>query len=124
MPTDGAGLRYVIVFKATNLLQRTPNASCIANAESGGTGVSPDCNVYQRSTVLAPVATNFGYHSVTAPLATADQHWPARQRAVSYSGGRDIVGVYVSSTYKGISGVIKTHRWDVGSVLEVEGKSV
>ena len=124
MPSDGSGLRYVVVYKAADLLQRRPTTDCVDDAESGGSGVLGKCNVYQRSTVLAPAPAMFGYDAVTAQTATADMKWPARSRAVSYTGGRDIVGVYISSTYKGISGVIKTHLWNVGSVLELEGKSV
>lgn len=124
LPSGALALRYLVVFKAVNGLDRRPAPECIASAEAGGTGVAGKCNVYQRSVLLNPIAANFGYDASTAPTRTADQNWPALQRSVSFGSGRDLVGVYVSAFYKGVSGALPSKVWAVSAVHQVEGQSV
>ena len=124
LPTGAFSVRYLIVFKAANGLDRMPSAECITSAEAGGTGVTGKCNVYQRSVLVNPNAADFGFDAATAPTKTADQNWPALQRSVSFGSGRDLVGVYVSAFYRGVSGALPSKVWAVSAVHQVEGQSV
>jgi hypothetical protein len=121
LPSGGTGLRYVIVYKAAALLDREPPAACRASAETDGPGVA-GCNIYQRPMALTPIRPLFGYDASTNPTATADQNWPARSRQSGYTAGSDLLGVFVSIDYRGISGVIGRHRWTSNAVLQLEAR--
>jgi hypothetical protein len=123
LPTDRSSLRYAIVYKAATLLDKAPPANCLASAEAGGSGVA-NCNVYQRAVVIAPDPARFGYDPTVAPAATADQNWPARIRHSDYSAGSDLIGVFVSTDYRSISGVIPKHRYTANAVLPLESRAV
>jgi hypothetical protein len=112
-----------VVYKASSLLDRQPPSNCLASAESGGTGVA-DCNVYQRAVALSPSRSQFGYDATTNPSATADQNWPASSRRSGYSAGTDLLGVYVSTDYSGVTGIIRRHNWTSNAVLQLESRGV
>ena len=117
-------VRYVIVFKANAVTDSRPPASCLSSAESGGTGVSGLCNVYSLATLKNPAAASFGYDALTNPTATADQNWPASDRAATYTGGRDSLGVYVSSSFRSVTGLIPSAIIKSSSVLRLEARGV
>ena len=73
-------VRYVIVFQANSVLAGQVPASCVASANTGGSGVAGLCNVYWPSVLRNPVQSQFGFDPITNATATADQSWPAVSR--------------------------------------------
>lgn len=115
--------RYVIVFNALGFSNNNPSEACHTEAESGGTGIAGECNVYQGSALLNPIEENFGYSGVGS-LALADRSWPALTRRTTYLGGRDNVGVYLSCDLPTLTGLFSLNPFRVSSVVRLEARDV
>jgi TadE-like protein len=120
---------YVIVFDATTAVDSQPPPACVAAAKGGGTGVSvtasgTQCNIYAKSVLAAPVEASFGYDAVTNPTATSDKFWPAKRRSATYSGGRDLLGVYIASKSKSVTGLVPRFDMQTVSILRIEAQDV
>jgi TadE-like protein len=116
---------YVIVFNANTAIDSQPPPSCIAAAKSGAAGVALEqCNIYQKSILGAPNAASFGYDALTDPTKTADKFWPAKKRSATYSGGRDLLGVYIASKSKSITGIVPKIEMQTASILRIEAQDV
>jgi Flp pilus assembly protein TadG len=116
---------YVIIFNANSAIGSQPPAACLQAAKSGGTGSAADkCNIYYRSTLAAPVAATFGYDALTNATAIADKFWPAKSRSATYSGGRDLLGVYIGSKSKSVTGLVPETSMKSVSILRIEAQDV
>ncbi len=115
-------VRYAIVFKATSGASRA-TSDCVGAAERGETGVPDVCNVYSNAVISAPNPNLFGY-TTADPTRTADQNWPARERSASYTGGRDLIGVQVRTTYRSTTGVFPSSTDTFVSVIRLEARGV
>jgi TadE-like protein len=124
---------YVIVFNAASAIDSQPPPACVTAAKGGGTGVSfaafgttpaTQCNIYNRSKLAAPIKASFGYDSTTNIAATSDKFWPARLRSATYSGGRDLLGVYIASKSKSITGLVPRFEMQTASILRIEAQDV
>jgi TadE-like protein len=118
-----AQARYVIVFNAPGFTSNRPPEDCITEAESGGSGVSGQCNIYRTETLMNPTAEDFGYSGVDSP-ALADKFWPALTRRTTYLGGRDNVGVYVTCDLTTLTGLVPATRFEASSVVRLEARDV
>ena len=115
---------FVIVFKANSVVNAKPSAACIQAAKTGSAGVVNECNIYFRSTLTAPVASTFGYDAATNSTAVSDKFWPAKLRSATYSGGRDLLGVYIGSKSKSVTGLVPETAMKSVSVLRIEAQDV
>jgi Flp pilus assembly protein TadG len=116
---------YVIVFKANATVDSQPPPECVTAAKNGIAGlVAQQCNIYSKAVLRAPNVANFGYDATTNPTATADQFWPAKARSATYSGGRDLLGVYLASASKSITGFIPKIQMQTSSILRIEAQDV
>ncbi len=115
---------YVIVFNANAAVNSQPSSTCLQAAKTGGTGFLNECNIYYRNTLAAPVAATFGYDALTNPSATSDKFWPAKKRLATYSGGRDLLGVFVASTSKSVTGLVPKVQMKTVSILRIEAQDV
>ena len=117
-------VEYVIIFNANNVVNSQPSSSCLGMAANGGTGVTSQCNIYSQSILKTPNASSFGYDPATNPTAISDIHWPALTRSATYSGGRDLLGVYIASKSKSITGLVPKLSMQTTSVLRIEAQDV
>jgi Flp pilus assembly protein TadG len=116
---------YVIVFNANAAIDSQPPPACVLAAKSGGAGVlANQCNIYNKSVLATPNAASFGYDAITNPTATSDQFWPAKARSATYSGGRDLLGVYIASKSKSITGIVPKIEMRTVSILRIEAQDV
>lgn len=115
-------VRYVIVFKAATGASRA-TSECVGAAERGEAGVPDLCNIYSNAVISAPNPNLFGY-TTADPTRTADQNWPARDRSASYTGGRDLIGVQVRTTYRSTTGIFPTSTDTFVSVIRLEARGV
>jgi Flp pilus assembly protein TadG len=116
---------YVIIFNANSSVNSQPPAACLQSAKVGGLGLTADkCNIYYRSTLAAPVASKFGYDPLTNATADSDKFWPAKTRSATYSGGRDLLGIYLGSKSKSVTGLIPQTSMKSVSILRIEAQDV
>jgi hypothetical protein len=118
-------VEYVIVYKPANATigNDKPSADCIAAAEAALAGVANKCNVYRGSDILTANVASFGY-SISDPLRTADQSWPAMSRNASYSIGRDLIGVAVKVKHESVTGMLPDSEDLFSSVQRIEARRV
>jgi Flp pilus assembly pilin Flp len=118
-------LDYVIVFNANGAGDSQPPVECVAAANSGGLGlVAQKCNIYSKTVLGALNLGSFGYDAITNPTATSDKFWPAKTRSATYSGGRDLLGVYIANESKSITGLVPKIHMQTGSILRIEAQDV
>ena len=115
---------YIIVFNANAAVNSQPSTQCIQSAKTGGAGIGSQCNIYYRATLANPIESTFGYDALTNAAATSDKFWPARTRSATYSGGRDLLGVYIASTSKSITGLVPRVAMKTVSILRIEAQDV
>ena len=115
---------YVIVFNANAAVNSQPSTQCIQSAKTGGAGVGTQCNIYYRAALANPIESTFGYDALTNATATSDKFWPAKTRSATYSGGRDLLGVYIASTSKSITGLVPKVAMKTVSILRIEAQDV
>jgi TadE-like protein len=116
---------YVIVFNANTAIDSRPAPACIAAAKSGAAGaLGIQCNIYQKSVLAAPNVASFGYDAATDPTKISDKFWPAKARSATYSGGRDLLGVYIASKSKSITGIVPKFEMQTFSILRIEAQDV
>jgi TadE-like protein len=115
---------YVIVFNANTAIDSQPPPQCVSAANSGSGGLAiQQCNIYNKSVLAAPNTASFGYDPVTKPAAF-DKFWPAKTRSATYSGGRDLLGVYIASRSKSITGIVPKIDMRTVSILRIEAQDV
>ncbi len=116
---------YVIVFNANSSIDSEPPAACVSAAKIGVAGLAiQKCNIYSKAVLRAPNVASFGYDAVTNPTATSDKYWPAVSRSATYSGGRDLLGVYIASASKSITGIVPKIQMQTASILRIEAQDV
>jgi Flp pilus assembly protein TadG len=116
---------YVIVFNANTAIDSQPDPACVTAAKNGGAGVlANQCNIYNKSVLATPNSASFGYDAVSNPTAISDKFWPARTRSATYSGGRDLLGVYIASRSKSITGIVPKIGMQTVSILRLEAQDV
>jgi Flp pilus assembly protein TadG len=116
---------YVIVFDASAAIDSQPPPACVSAAKSGSAGLAlQKCNIYQKTAVTSPSVSTFGYDAATNPTATSDKFWPAKTRSATYSGGRDLLGVYIASRSKSITGIVPKIEMQTVSILRIEAQDV
>lgn len=87
-------INYVVVFSAADSTDE-PNATCKA-----GTPVTDVCNVYEREEFELP-SSSFGCTDTNL-----DANWCPTSRAQD-TAGFEYIGVYINSSYKGLTGVFR-----------------
>jgi hypothetical protein len=117
-------VEYVIVFNANGISDGQPPMPCLASAQSGSAGIGGLCNVYSQAQVANPDPNSFGYDALLNPTALADKNWPARRRAATYSQGRDLIGVYLRTESRSITGLIPRSAMSTSVVLRLEARGV
>ncbi len=115
---------YVIVFNANAAVDYKPTPACLLAAKGGSAGVLNSCNIYSKTVLAAPNAATFGYDLITDPTKTSDKFWPAKKRSATYSGGRDLLGVFIASRSKSITGIVPKIEMQTASILRIEAQDV
>ena len=101
-------INYVVVFKAADSTD-TPNATCLA-----GTPLSGVCNVYERTEFELPSSA---FSCIDANL---DANWCPATRAQDTTAF-EYIGVFVNTTYGGLTGIFGDVGLESLSVLPIEG---
>ncbi len=114
MRTATGDVRYVIVFKASNV-QSDPPTACVVSAQSGGNGVADLCNVYYTADLARP-SSDFSQGGATQ----ADVKWPAYKRVDWMNGPVDLVGVHVVMNHYGFTGIIPKSNIGYTTVFAIE----
>jgi Flp pilus assembly pilin Flp len=124
-------VKYIIVYKADTIDSPVPT-ECIQEAEIGGSGKKDKCNVYDALKIKSADITNFGAntptnckvpHNPPKPACSFwDNNWPSTSRrdSVSENDLPDLVGVYVSVRYNGLTGIVPTQSLSGQSIFQIE----
>ncbi len=117
---SGRRLNGVIIYKAAGPNSPVP-AICKADLAAGTAGEVGLCNVYTASKIQHLDDTHFGA-SPSTPPGLWDEKWPptGRNDSLTPTVQPDFVGVYVSITHLGMTGVFPTRTVTGTSVSKIE----
>ncbi len=116
----GSRLNGVIIYKATSPNDPVP-VDCLAALTGGSNGITDKCNAYSATKLQSLDDTHFGAES-SSPPGLWDEKWPPTQRndALTPTQEPDFVGVYVSVTHVGITGILPSRAISHTSVSRIE----